>query len=100
VECAVREAAGRRTLPALSRFHVVRWTEGPSAQILHVGRYAAEGPTTAKLAAAISDGGFEPNCPHHEIYLNNPSQVGEDKARTIIRQAVRPGPATTQEGRP
>ena len=99
VECAVREAAGRRTLPALSRFHVVRWTEGPSAQILHVGRYAAEGPTMAKLAAAIVDGGFEPNGPHHEIYLNNPSQVGEDRARTIIRQAVRPDLSATQEGR-
>lgn len=100
VEAAVREAAARKTLPAVSRFHIVRWQEGPSAQLLHVGSYAAEGPTTAKLLAAIAAAGLEPHGPHHEIYLNNPSQVGEDKARTIIRMAVRPRAAAESEGRP
>jgi hypothetical protein len=100
VERAVREAAERKTLPAFSRFHVLRWEEGPCAQLLHVGPYAAERETMARLTDAIAAAGLEPHGPHHEIYLNNPSQVGEEKARTIIRLAVRPRVAASTEGRP
>jgi hypothetical protein len=99
VERAVRDAAERKTLPALSRFHVLRWEEGPSAQLLHVGPYSAERRTIARLTEAIAAAGLEPHGPHHEIWLNNPSQMGEDKARTIIRLAVRPRAASI-EGRP
>jgi hypothetical protein len=100
VERAVREAAERKTLPAFSRFHVLRWEEGPCAQLLHVGAYSAEGGTIARLTAAIAAVGLEPHGPHHEIWLNNPAQAGEDKARTIIRLAVRPRAGATTEGRP
>jgi hypothetical protein len=64
------------------------WTEGPSAQILHVGPYGDEGPTIRKLHEAIAAAGLEALGPHHEIYLNDPHRVGEDRAKTVLRQPV------------
>lgn len=90
VEEAIGQAAGKRVLPALTLLHVVRWREGPSAQILHIGPYAAEGATIARLISAIRAKGFEAHGPRHEIYLNDPHQVGEERAKTILRQAIRP----------
>lgn len=94
-ETAIHDASQRRTLLALDRLHVVRWEEGPSAQIMHVGSYAAETPTIRTLHAAIVHAGYEPHGQHHEIYLNDPHQVGEDRARTLVRRPVRlPGVAS------
>ncbi len=64
------------------------WEEGPSAQILHVGSYGDEAPTIRKLHDVISDAGLRPHGPHHEIYLNDPHRVGEDRAKTVLRQPV------------
>jgi hypothetical protein len=89
VETAIHDASQRRNLPALERLHVVRWEEGPAAQLLHVGPYSAETPTIRRLHAAIVAAGYEPHGQHHEIYLNDPSQAGEDKARTLVRRPVR-----------
>jgi hypothetical protein len=95
IETAIHEATQRHTLPALDRLHVVRWEEGPAAQILHVGPYAAETPTIRRLHAAIVEAGYQPHGQHHEIYLNNPQDAGETGARTVVRRPVRlPGEAT------
>ena len=69
----------------------VEWfAEGPSAQILHVGPYEAEGPTIERLLAAIAADGFRPRGRHHEIYLGNPRRARPDRLRTILRQPVEP----------
>ena len=72
------------------RVRGLHWAEGPSAQILHVGSYENETPTLRRLHAAIADAGLRPRGAHHEIYLNDPRRVGEDRARTILRQPVTP----------
>ena len=72
------------------RIDLERWAEGPSAQILHVGSYADETPTLRRLHAAIEAAGFSPHGPHHEIYLNDPQRAGEDRTKTVLRQAVMP----------
>jgi hypothetical protein len=89
VETAIHDASQRRALPALDRLHVVRWEEGPAAQLVHVGPYSAETPSIRRLHAAIVAAGYEPHGQHHEIYLNDPGQVGEGKARTLVRRPVR-----------
>ena len=66
------------------------WAEGPSAQILHVGSYADETPTLRRLHTAIEEAGFSPHGPQHEIYLNGPQRAGEDRTKTVLRQAVMP----------
>lgn len=90
IESAIRDASRRRPLPLLDRLHTLRWEEGHAAQIVHVGPYAAETRTIRRLHDAIHQAGFEPCGQHHEIYLNNPQQVGEAKARTLLRQPVSP----------
>lgn len=87
VEQAILAAARRRPLPLAALLRVIGFHEGPCAQILHVGSYAAEGPTLRILHEAIAAGGFQPRGPHHEIYLNDPRQ-GEDRAKTLLRQPV------------
>lgn len=69
----------------------VEWfAEGPSAQILHVGPYEAEGPTIDRLLAAIAADGFRPRGRHHEIYLGDPRRARPDRLRTLLRQPVEP----------
>jgi hypothetical protein len=99
VERAIREAAESRKLPAMNRLCVVRWEEGASAQMLHVGPYAAEPETIARLQEAIAREGMEMVGPHHEIYLNDPHRVGEARAKTILRFGVRPFAGAEQKGR-
>jgi hypothetical protein len=89
VEAAIHDATLRHSLPVLDRLHVVRWEEGPAAQLLHVGPYSDETPTIRKLHAAIVEAGYEPHGHHHEIYLNNPQEVGEEKAKTLLRRPIR-----------
>jgi hypothetical protein len=80
--------ASNAPAPFRDRLHYERWAEGPSAQILHVGSYASETATLKRLHAAIGESGLRPHGAHHEIYLNDPRQVGEDRAKTVLRQPV------------
>ena len=82
-------ASRKKSLPAIDRLRLEVFDEGRSAQLLHVGPYAAEGPTIQRLHAFIADNGCEPIGKHHEIYLNDPSRTAPEKLRTIIRQPVR-----------
>lgn len=86
VDAVIRDAGEQA-----ARMYLDRWAEGPAAQILHVGPYAAEDATLARLLAEIAAHGLRPHGPHHEIYLNNPREVGEERAKTVLRQPVARG---------
>jgi effector-binding domain-containing protein len=49
------------------------WPYGEVAQILHIGPYAAEGPTIQRLMDFIVESGYEVAGSHEEIYLTPPS---------------------------
>ena len=84
------EAQGKKDNPALAGLRLERLTEGPSLQILHIGPYAAEGPTLLRLHQDyMPEHGFTYNGKHHEIYLGDPRKTAPDKLRTILRQPVR-----------
>jgi len=87
---AIAEVARKKNPPALADLHVVSWTEGPSAQILHVGPYSAEPPTIERLHAAISAAELRPRGRHHEIYISDPNRTPSDRLKTVIRQPVEP----------
>jgi hypothetical protein len=74
--------------PALERLRLERFHEGPAAQILHIGPYAAEGPNIQKLHAFIRAQGRELRGKHHEIYLSDPGRTAPEKLKTIIRQGI------------
>ena len=88
----VEEVAAKKALPAVHDLRLETITEGTSAQVLHVGPYAAEGPTIQRLHEFIHEQGlvFSGDVErHHEIYLGDPRRAAPGKLRTIIRQACR-----------
>lgn len=83
------EVAAKLPMPGPSPLRVVSFEEGPAAQVLHVGPYAAEAPTIARLHQFIRDHGFTfdgHRHKHHEIYLGDPRRAAPEKLRTLIRQ--------------
>ena len=91
-ELAASLAKGRERLdPALAPgLRVELLDEGPVAQLLHVGPYAAERPTIERLHAAIAAAGLRPRGRHHEIYLGDPRRAAPERLRTLLRQPVEP----------
>ncbi|HEX7189861.1 MAG TPA: GyrI-like domain-containing protein [Actinomycetes bacterium] len=76
-------------MPAVGALKLVSLEEGAAAQVLHVGPYAAEAPTIARLHDFLQVRGFTYDGrlhKHHEIYLSDPRRAAPDKLRTIIRQ--------------
>jgi hypothetical protein len=86
---AVKELAGKKDLPALSRMRSERLHEGLSAQVLHVGPYADEAPTVARLHDFIRENGYALRGKHHEVYLGDPRRTAPEKLKTVVRQPVK-----------
>ena len=87
---ALTQARERKPLPGLEPLSYTRWAEGLSAQLLHIGPYADEGPSIARLHDGIAAAGYCPRGRHHEIYLGDPRRSAPDKLRTILRHPVEP----------
>ena len=87
---AVEEAHRKRAPAALDRLRFERWEEGLSAQIMHVGPYAAEAPTIQRLHAFAREQGHELRGRHHEIYLGDPRRTSPERLRTVLRHPVEP----------
>ncbi len=84
------DVARKKGLPAARQVRLARLHEGLAAQIMHVGPYAAEPPTIARLHEFIGAQGYRLVGKHHEIYLGDPSRTAPEKLRTIIRQPIAP----------
>ena len=83
------EVAAANALPEARDLRLVTFEEGPVAQVLHIGPYAAEAPTISGLHEFIRQQGlgFDTHRhKHHEIYLGDPHRAAPEKLRTIIRQ--------------
>lgn len=85
-EAAREQAARKKDLPALPLMRLASFHEGRAAQVLHVGPYAAEAPTIARLHAYIEQQGGRRQGKHHEIYLSDPARSAPERLQTIIRQ--------------
>lgn len=88
-ERALEQVQRKKRSPALAKLRLEEYQEGRAAQIMHMGPYAAEGPTISRLLAFIHDQGHTfdgTRQKHHEIYLSDPRRAAPEKMRTIIRQ--------------
>jgi hypothetical protein len=83
------EAAKKKPLLPLAKVRLEMYHEGLSAQIMHIGPYAAEAPTIQKLHQFIADQGYSLSGKHHELYLGDPRKSAPEKLKTIIRQPMR-----------
>ncbi|MGZ4430673.1 MAG: GyrI-like domain-containing protein [Gaiellales bacterium] len=89
VDQAREQARRKRPSRALADLRFEAFDEGLSAQIMHIGPYATEPATIARLVRFIADEGYQPNGRHHEIYLGDPRRVAPERLRTLIRHPVR-----------
>jgi len=82
------QLAKKGDVPGLGLARLAAYDEGLSAQIMHVGPYAAEAPTIEHLHRFIAEQGYRPAGKHHEIYLGDPRRSAPERLRTLIRQPV------------
>lgn len=80
----------KKAIAAIEQVRMESWEEGLCAQVMHLGPYAEEAPTIARMHAFIAEEGYERTGKHHEIYLSDPRRSAPEKMKTILRQPVRP----------
>jgi hypothetical protein len=79
----------KKKLASLPDVRLAKLAEGLCAQVLHIGPYAAEGPTIQGLHRFMEESGCTFAGAHHEIYLSDPGRTAPERLKTIIRQPVR-----------
>ena len=88
VDAALLEVRKKKQLPALPLLRFEAFTEGTSAQTLHIGPFSDEGPTIERVHQFIADTGDHLVGKHHEIYLSDIRRAAPEKWQTIIRQPM------------
>ncbi len=78
--------------PVMSRLRLEGFDEGLCVQALHIGPYATEPDTVARMQAYMAEKGLRdrvgPDAMHHEIYLGDPRRSDPAKLKTILRHPV------------
>ena len=113
---AREQVAAKKPELDLRRARLVRFAEGPCAQIMHKGPYDDEPATIAQmeefvtasrmvddianpasseamLDALDAHGGVPAVRLHHEIYLGDPRRTKPENLKTVIRHPVKPASA-------
>ena len=85
---ACRQLRAKKNPPGLDRLRLERFREGLCAQVMHLGPYADEPATIARLHAFIAEQGHSLRGKHHEIYFSDPRRAAPEKMKTILRQPV------------
>jgi hypothetical protein len=88
VQAAMEEVKVKKDPPALPKLRFETFHEGLSVQIMHIGPYAEEAPTIAKMHAFIQEQGYAPRGKHHEIYLSDPNRTAPERLKTVLRQPI------------
>jgi hypothetical protein len=88
-EHGLEQLRKKKPSPAIERLRLERFHEGLSIQTMHIGPYATEPETVAKMEAFAQENGLEMHKQHHEIYMGDPRKADPTKLKTILRHAVR-----------
>jgi hypothetical protein len=89
VEEAFETVRKKKDLPALQKMKFASFNESLSAQTMHIGPYADEGPTIQRVHDFIRESDYELRGKHHEIYMSDPRRSKPEKLKTIIRQPIK-----------
>jgi hypothetical protein len=74
--------------PAFARLRLERFHEGLCVQTMHIGPYADEPATVARMESFAQENGYTLCRKHHEIYLGNPLRADPAKLKTVLRHPV------------
>lgn len=89
VEVAIAEVKKKKNPVSLPLLRFQKYTEGVSAQIMHIGPFSEEGPTVEKVHDYIQETGCSRIGKHHEIYLSDIRRAKPENWKTIIRQPMK-----------
>jgi hypothetical protein len=87
---AIEQVRSKKALPAIELLRLESFHEGLSAQTLHIGPFADEGPTIERVHRFIESTG-KLRGKHHEIYLSDIRRAVPSKWKTVIRQPMTAG---------
>jgi len=79
--------------PAFARLRLERFQEGLSVQAMHIGPYATEPETVAKMQSFMESNSCKDlvglGGKHHEIYLGDPRRADPAKLKTVLRHPIK-----------
>jgi len=75
--------------PALQGLFFETFHEGLSMQIMHIGPYAEEPATLARMQSFAEQNGYILVGKHHEIYLGDPRRADPKKLKTVLRHPIK-----------
>jgi hypothetical protein len=85
---ALAELKEKKPNPALDSLRFERFREGLCIQMMHIGPYAEEPRTLAKMRAFAEENGYRYRGKHHEIYIGDPRRAKPEKLKTVLRHQV------------
>lgn len=88
IQAAMQEVKRKKSLPSVDAIRLEAFTEGPCAQILHIGPFSEEGPTIQRVHEFIGRHSALAG-KHHEVYLSDIRRADPARWRTIIRQPMK-----------
>jgi len=88
IERAVEEVKKKKNPAAIAKVRFDTFSEGRSAQIMHIGPFFDEGPTIEKLHQFIEFRNFRLTGKHHEIYLSDIRKADPRNWKTVVRQPM------------
>ncbi len=89
VATAKEEVLRKKGLDLVKEIEFEKITEASCVQIMHIGPYATEPETIAKMKKFMKENNLVENGLHHEIYLSDPTKTAPEKMQTILRQPVK-----------
>jgi hypothetical protein len=88
VDAAIQTVLAKAKSELAGQVKLEELTEGRCVQMLHVGPYAEEKASVARMHELAEGNGVRLRGPHHEIYLSDPNRVPPQRLRTILRYPV------------
>jgi hypothetical protein len=74
--------------PGPERLRLEIFHEGPAIQIMHIGPYANEPETIARMDSFAAEHNYRLHGRHHEIYLSDPLRTAPERMKTILRHPI------------
>jgi len=87
-ESALAQVQEKQDNPVLDQVRFEGFEEGPAIQIMHLGPYADEPRSLARMEAFAAEMGYTYHGKHHEIYIGDPRRAKPENLRTVLRQPV------------
>ena len=85
---ALGQLAKKKPDLALDLLRFETFHEELSVQIMHIGPYAEEPATIAKMDEFARENGYRMRDRHHEIYLGDPRRADPAKLKTVLRHPI------------